>query len=61
MSKKDYEVIAAVVYDLPHFKDNGQSHGLQRRVIALRLAREFEARNKLFDRDKFMLRAENGV
>jgi hypothetical protein len=63
MTKKDYEVVATVVYNLPHFKDNGQSHGSQRRVIALRLARAFAAQKhaEKFDQDAFLLRAENDV
>jgi hypothetical protein len=63
MSKRDYELIAEVVYNLPHFKNPLQSHGLQRRAIALKLARAFEDQkhNKRFDRDTFLMRAENGI
>lgn len=61
MSRGDYEQIADVIFSLEIKSSIPQmSHGMYRRKIALVFARRFEG-GKWFDKEAFMMRAENGV
>ena len=64
MSKKDFELVAQVIYNLPPNRASNIPHvsdGNQRRHIAVAFAKAFEARYPLFDSERFLDRACHNI